>query len=44
MVRELTIKLSEEAYIAAMAISEIKGKTIHEYFEQKVHDDELVDL
>lgn len=44
MARELTIKLPEETFIAAMAVSEIKGITIDKYIEQRICEDKLVDL
>jgi len=44
MSRILTIEISEQAYIAAMALSEINGVSIDKFIETKVCEDELIDL
>lgn len=44
MIRKLTIELPEETFIAAMAVSEIKGITLDQYLEQRICDDQLVRL
>lgn len=41
---QLTVEISEKAYIAVMALSEIKGITPSELIEKKVCEDELIDL